>query len=97
MAEPKQFHRLFAVAWKDFCAGSALAVEDEFDLSVKQQFLDLALVRKETGPLPQPLPDGFDDLAVHNLFTFKSYQEALDGWALNELIGHYVNYVRHEA
>jgi hypothetical protein len=24
--------------------------------------------------------------------SFKSYQEALDGWALNELVGHYVNY-----
>jgi hypothetical protein len=31
-------------------------------------------------------------LAPHNLVTFKSYQEALDGWVLNELIGHYVNY-----
>ncbi len=38
------------------------------------------------------MPDGFEDLAAHNLVSFKSFQEALDGWALNELIGHYVNY-----
>jgi len=38
------------------------------------------------------LSQGFEDLVAHNLVTFKSYQEALDGWALNELIGHYVNY-----
>jgi hypothetical protein len=33
-----------------------------------------------------------DDLAAHNLITFKSHQEALDDWALKELTGHYVNY-----
>src|SRR5207248_10451713 len=51
------------------------------------------------GPPPRrgwlaaaPAPDGFEELAAHNLVSFKSYQEALDGWALNELIGHYVNY-----
>jgi hypothetical protein len=38
------------------------------------------------------LPDGFEELARHNLITFKSYQEALDGWALHELCGHYANY-----
>jgi hypothetical protein len=31
-------------------------------------------------------------LAGHNLVTFKSHQEALDDWALWELIGHFVNY-----
>jgi hypothetical protein len=38
------------------------------------------------------LPDGLDNLATHNLLTFKSHQEALDDWALKELTGHYVNY-----
>ena len=38
------------------------------------------------------MPDGFEDLTVHNLVTFKSHQETFDGWALCELIGHYVNY-----
>jgi hypothetical protein len=38
------------------------------------------------------LPDGLEDLATHNLITFKSYQEALDAWALWELVGHFVNY-----
>ncbi|MBL8797198.1 MAG: hypothetical protein JNM56_25070 [Planctomycetia bacterium] len=42
--------------------------------------------------MPRPLPDGFEDLGPHNLITFKSHQEALDGWTLNELVGHYVNY-----
>ncbi len=38
------------------------------------------------------MPDGFEHLAPHNLLTFKSHQEALNVWALCELIGHYVNY-----
>src|SRR5262249_13577537 len=64
--------------------------QTEMDLSLKQQFIDLVLLRR--GPIPRPLPDGFEDLAPHNLLTFKSHQEALDGWALCELLGHYVNY-----
>lgn len=43
-------------------------------------------------PLNCRLPDGFEDLAPYNLVTFKSHQQALDGWALNELVGHYVNF-----
>src|SRR5690349_7370264 len=92
MSEPQPLHRLFGLSWLDFCEGTALAVKTEMDLSVKQQFVDLVLSRTEPGSLPQPLPDGFEDLADHNLITFKSHQEALDGWALCELEGHYVNY-----
>jgi hypothetical protein len=67
-------------------------VEVEKDLSIKLQLLDVVIVRKDAAPLSCRLPDGFEELATHNLISFKSYQEALDGWALNELIGHYVNY-----
>jgi hypothetical protein len=76
----------------DFFRGMPVHVELEKDLSLKQQLLDVILIRKEVAPLPCRLPDGFETLAAHNLISFKSYQEALDGWALQELIGHYVNY-----
>ena len=92
MSEPRPLHRLFGLTWIDFFEGTAVSVETEIDLSVKQQFLDVALIRRVPEPLPRPLPDGFEDLAAHNLLTFKSHQEALDGWALCELVGHYVNY-----
>jgi hypothetical protein len=85
-------HRLFGLSWIDFFQGTTIGVETEMDLSLKQQFIDLVLIRKGPGPIPRPLPDGFDDLAAHNLVTFKSHQEALDGWALCELVGHFVNY-----
>jgi hypothetical protein len=76
----------------DFFQGTDVDVQMELDLSLKQQFLDVVLIRKGAGPMPRPLPDGFEELADHNLITFKSHHEALDEWALCELIGHYVNY-----
>jgi hypothetical protein len=91
----RPWHRLFGLSWMDLFRGLPVTVEMEKDLSLQQQRLDLVILRKETAVLPRQLPDGFEDLATHNLITFKSYQEALDGWALNELIGHYVNYRKH--
>ncbi|HTU19537.1 MAG TPA: hypothetical protein VMG10_15865 [Gemmataceae bacterium] len=92
MSDPRPLHRLFGLSWIDFFQGTAVTVETEIDLSLKQQFLDVVLIRTGTEPIPRRLPDGFEDLAAHNLVTFKSHQEALDGWALCELVGHYVNY-----
>ncbi len=92
MSEPRPLHRLFGLSWIDFFQGTAIAVETEMDLSLKQQFVDVVLIRKGPEPIPRPLPDGFEDLAAHNLLTFKSHQEALDLWTLWELIGHFVNY-----
>ena len=80
MSEPRPLHRLFGLSWIDFFRDTPVAVETELDLSLKQQFIDLVLIRKAPGPLPRPLPDGFEDLARHNLVTFKSHQEALDAW-----------------
>jgi hypothetical protein len=92
MTEPRPFHRLFGLSWVDFFEGSDITVEMELDLSMKQQFVDVVITRKGDTPLPQRLPDGFDNLGRFNLVTFKSYQETLDWWAMCELIGHLVNH-----
>src|SRR5436309_12161301 len=92
MEEQRPWHQLFGLSWEDFFRGTPVRVEREKDLSHRQQLLDLVLLRAEGGSLPRRPPDGFEELAAHNLVSFKSYQEALDGWALNELVGHYVNY-----
>jgi hypothetical protein len=92
MDEQRQWHRLFGMSLTDFFAGQPVVVEMEKDLSLKQQLLDVLVVRKAPGPLSCAMPDGFEDLAAHNLISFKSFREALDGWALNELVGHFVNY-----
>src|SRR5579862_4450152 len=92
MEAQRSWHRLFGLSLVDFFRGMPVIVELEKDLSLRQQLLDVVLLHKGSAPLACRLPDGFEELAAHNLVTFKSYQEALDGWALNELIGHYVNY-----
>src|SRR5437764_10848823 len=86
------WHRLFGLLLTDFFAGSPFVVELEKDLSLKKQLLDVIILRRRPGQFPVRLPDGFDELAGHNLITFKSHQEALDDWALKELTAHYVNY-----
>ncbi len=68
-------------------------MELEKDLAMQRQLLDVVII-EQTAPdgVTVELPDGLDNLRVHNLLTYKSKQEPLDGWALDELIGHYVNY-----
>jgi hypothetical protein len=92
MSEPTPWHKLFGLSLIDFFRDTPVSVETEKDLSLRKQLLDVVLVRTDAAALPRRLPDGFEELGSHNLITFKSYQEALDGWSLNELVGHYVNY-----
>ncbi len=86
------WHRLFGIALTDLLAGTAWEVVLELDLSVKQQLLDIVIVRRKKGEQPRELPDGLGPLADHNLVTYKSLREPLDGWALKELAAHAVNY-----
>jgi hypothetical protein len=52
----------------------------------------VVVVRRRPGRFAARLPDGLGGLRAHNLITFKSHREALDGWAMKELVGHYVAY-----
>jgi hypothetical protein len=88
----REWHRLFGLLLTDFFSGSPFTVEIERDLSAQQQFLDVVIVRRKRGQFGGRLPDGLEGLAEHNLITFKSHREALDDWAVRELVGHYVAY-----
>ncbi len=95
----RQWHRLFGIALTDLFSDTPWRVELEKELAVKRQLLDVVIIAQtpdRAGAQPMQkdleLPDGFDDLRRHNLLTFKSQHEALDGWALDELVGHYVSY-----
>src|SRR5262245_13746496 len=88
----RDWHRLFGLLLTDFFTGSPFVVEVERDLSVQQQLLDVVIVRRGRGRFDGRLPDGLDGLRAHNLITFKSHREALDGWAMKELAGHSVAY-----
>lgn len=86
------WHRLFGIGLIDLFTGTNYTVELERDLSLKQQFLDVIIIEQTEGELPTHLPEGLEPLAKHNLLTYKSLRESLDSWAIDELIGHYVNY-----
>lgn len=88
----RDWHRLFGLVLTDFFTGSPFEVEVERDLSQQQQFLDVVIVRRHPGRFTGALPDGLGELAEHNLITFKSHREALDDWAIRELVAHYVAY-----
>src|SRR5437870_4713245 len=88
----RDWHRLFGLLLTDFFSGSPFAVEVESDLSVQQQLLDVVIVRRGRGRFAGRLPDGLEGLRPHNLLTFKSHHEALDGWAMKELVGSDVAY-----
>jgi hypothetical protein len=90
--ELRDWHGLFGLLLTDFFTGSPFTVEVERDLSTQQQFLDVAIVRRGRGRFVGRLPDGLEGLRPHNLLTFKSHHEALDGWALKELTGADVAY-----
>ncbi len=99
MPEPKRinWHRWFGVGLTDRFAGTAWRVELEKELALKSQRLDVVVIERGNaeqgaGATRPELPDGLDNLRAHNLLTYKSHQESLDAWALDELIGHYVNY-----
>jgi hypothetical protein len=83
----RDWHRLFGLLLTDFFTGSPFVVEVERDLSQQRQLLDVVIVRRGRGRFAGRLPDGLEGLRPHNLMTFKSHHEALDGWALKELSG----------
>jgi hypothetical protein len=63
----RDWHRLFGLLLTDFFSGSPFVVEVERDLSVQQQLLDVAIVRRGRGRFNGRLPDGLEGLRPHNL------------------------------
>ncbi len=96
MAEAREalrdWHRLFGLLLTDFFTDSPFRVEVERDLSVQQQLLDVTIIRRGRGRFVGRLPDDLAELRPHNLLTFKSRHEALDTWAIKELVGADVAY-----
>ena len=89
------WHKLFGITLTDFFTGTAYTVELEKDLSLKKQFLDVVIIEKKEGQMPDELPDGLENMAKHNLISYKSLHEPFDDWSADELIGHFVNYRKH--
>ena len=87
------WHRLFGLLLMDYLSDRGFSVELEKDLLLKRQFLDVVIIKQEDKEANLlGICDGFDNLAGHNLLSYKSKKEALNFWAIEKLIGHYVNY-----
>lgn len=86
------WHRFFGLILLDLFTDSPFVVELEKNLASRKQFLDVVVVRRGLGKFVGRLPAGLEDLAAHNLITFRSHHDALNDWVLKELTGHYVNY-----
>ena len=92
---PIPWHRLFGFILNDILhrlLNISCDVKLEEDLSKLRQLLDVVIIRRQEISKGKTLPDGLDLNATHNLVTYKSHQEPLDEWAIQELVGHYVNY-----
>ncbi len=100
---PTPWHRLFGIALTDLFTGRPWRVELELELALKSQRLDVLIIERLSGQAADlrdsaalaDLPDGLEGLGAHNILTYKSAQESLDAWAVDELIGHYVTYPRN--
>ncbi len=86
------WHRIFGMALTQYFAGTGWKVEVEVDLSLRQQRLDLVILRRAGAAAPVQWPDGFGTPAEYNLLTFKALQDPLDAGAIKELAAHSVNY-----
>lgn len=87
-----EWHRIFGLLLADFLRDSPFEVDLEKDVSLQQQLLDVIIIRREPGEFDRRLPDGLNELAAHNLITFKSHHQSLEAWSLDELLGLYVAY-----
>src|SRR3989304_5500090 len=85
-----QWHRSLGLLLIESFTGSNYVVELEKELSYIKQMLDVVIIRQLKGRLLLHVPDGLENLAGYNLLTFKSHQESLNKWSIEELIGHYV-------
>jgi hypothetical protein len=86
------WHRIFGMALAQYFSGTAWQVDVEVDLSLQQQRLDIAVVRRGGQSIEPLWPDGFGAPAEYNLLTFKALKDPLAAWTLKELAGHGVNY-----
>ncbi|OAD20216.1 hypothetical protein THIOM_004096 [Candidatus Thiomargarita nelsonii] len=87
------WHRLLGLMLMDIFKDSNFRVEMEKDLTFQEQYLDI--IKKSEGQPLKELPIGFPNLSNYNLLTYKSIQEPLSAWTLDELIGYYTMYRKH--
>lgn len=97
MTQITDWHRLFGMTMIDYFTNTPYHVELEKELCQKKQRIDVLLLERAPDQPVSEIPDGLENLSKHNLLTYKSHHQPLDGWAIEELQGHYVNYRKQES
>jgi hypothetical protein len=87
------WHKILGVTLVDYFTDTPYSVEIEKELKIPQylDYIILENTQPEKYQLVDP-PDGLENLCNHNLITYKSVHESMNGWAINELISYYVLY-----
>lgn len=99
MSEPQRipWHKLLGSALADALIGLPYSVSTEEELALRSQRLDVLII-EQAGALaanaqpPAERPDGLEDLAKHNLLSFKAADEPFSGFSAEELLSHAVTY-----
>ncbi|MBK5941612.1 hypothetical protein CCR96_20645 [Halochromatium roseum] len=97
------WHELLGKALTDALIGLPYSVSTEEELALRSQRLDVLIIEQaaavssnrrgaQVTAADLQCPDGLDDLAAHNLLSFKAAGAPYDAWALEELNSHYVTY-----
>jgi hypothetical protein len=98
----RDWHRIFAVSLADVVTGLPFHVVQELELARIKQRLDVALIRligarlREQAASWPDLPDGLEELADHNLVSYKSLHESLTCGAMCEVVSNAVLYAKQE-
>jgi hypothetical protein len=89
----KNWHRLMGLLLERTLSEAFWEVRLEAETTRVPQYLDVLILKRPT-PMPQAimLPDGLTLTTEINLLSYKSHQESLTIWTIQELIGHYVSY-----
>ncbi len=95
--ESNDWHQLFGVVIAHQTVNLPYTLEVDYNVDRTEQRIDI-LLRKDDPNAPQPiLPDGFENLRIHNLFSFKSFQETLDLFTIRELLLYGLLYQKMQA
>ncbi|WP_242518526.1 hypothetical protein [Halochromatium roseum] len=91
------WHRLLGQALADALSGLPYQVSTEEELALRSQRLDVLIIEQEPSPeaasrLSADRPDGLEDLAQHNLLSFKAADAPFSAWFAEELLSHAVTY-----
>ena len=72
-----QWHRILGLMMMDLFKATPYEVEVEKELSLKQQRLDVIVIKTQEGEINKTPPDGLETLKDYNLVSYKSISDTL--------------------